>query len=137
MRKTRLAIICSLMLLAVLGAAGTVAVAAPGDRSAELRRAVTTEGIMQHERQFQRIAAANGNTRASGTEGYDDSARYVAQKLRAAGYKVRLQPFDFFLFGENTPSQMERLQPTPRLYVEGQDFATMSYSRSEERRVGK
>jgi hypothetical protein len=79
MRKTRLTMICSLMLLAALGAVGTVAVAAPGDRSAELRRAVTTEGILQHERQFQEIAAANGNTRASGTPGYDDSAQYVAQ----------------------------------------------------------
>ena len=84
MRKTRLAIICSLLLLAVLGAMGTVGVAAPGDGWAELRRKVTTDRIPQHERQFQRIAAASGNIRASGTEGYDDSAQYVAQKLRAA-----------------------------------------------------
>ena len=130
MRKTRLAIICSLMLLAALGAVGTVAVAAPGKGSAELRKAVTTERIMQHERQLQRIAAANGNNRASGTQGYNDSAQYVAQRLRAAGYKVNLQPFDFFLFEETAPPQMERLQPTLRLYVEGQDFATMSYSGS-------
>ena len=35
MGKTRLAIICSLMLLAVLSAVGTVVVAAPGKGSAE------------------------------------------------------------------------------------------------------
>lgn len=62
MRKTRLAIVSSMMLLAVLGAVGTVAAAAPGKGSTELRRAVTSEGIMQHEREFQRIAAANGNS---------------------------------------------------------------------------
>lgn len=130
MRKTRLAIICSLLLLAVLGAVATVAVAAPGDRSAKLRGAVTTEGILRHERQFQQIATANGNNQASGTEGYDDSAQYVAQKLRASGYKVNVQPFESFLFEETVPPEMERIQPTPRLYVEGQDFATMSYSGS-------
>jgi hypothetical protein len=41
-----------------------------------------------------------------------------------------VQPFDFFLFEETAPPQMERLLPTQRVYVEGQDFATMSYSGS-------
>jgi len=69
MRKSRLAIISSLVMLAVLGATATLALAATGNGSAELRREVTTDRILQHERQFQRIAAANGNTRASGPEG--------------------------------------------------------------------
>ena len=39
-----------------------------------LRNAVTVNGILAHERVFQRIANRNGGTRASGTPGYDESA---------------------------------------------------------------
>ena len=48
----------------------------------KLRTAVTVNGILQHERAFQRIANENGGTRASGTPGYDASAKYVADKLQ-------------------------------------------------------
>ena len=49
------------------------------------------EGAFRHLQAFQEIAAANGGTRASGTPGYDRSADYVAEKLRAAGYVVRFE----------------------------------------------
>jgi hypothetical protein len=39
-----------------------------------LRNAVTVNGVLGHERVFQRIANNNGGTRASGTPGYDASA---------------------------------------------------------------
>ena len=64
----------------------------------KLRSAVTVNGILQHERQFQSIANTNGGTRASGTPGYDASAQYVARMLRRAGYSVRLQEFTFPFF---------------------------------------
>ena len=37
---------------------------------------------------LQRIANQNDGTRASGTPGFDASAKYVVKKLRKAGYKV-------------------------------------------------
>ena len=45
-----------------------------------LRDAVTVNGILSHERVFQRIANHNDGTRASGTTGYDESAEYVARR---------------------------------------------------------
>jgi hypothetical protein len=36
-----------------------------------LRKAVTVNGILRHERAFQAIANANMGTRVSGTAGYD------------------------------------------------------------------
>ena len=53
----------------------------------KIRTAVTVNGILQHERAFQRIANDNGGTRASGTPGLRRLGDYVAQQLRQAGYK--------------------------------------------------
>jgi aminopeptidase S len=63
------------------------------DASAQLRQAVSLEGIMEHVRRFQEIANANGGTRYVGTPGYAASADYVANQLRAAGYNVTIQSF--------------------------------------------
>lgn len=63
------------------------------DASAQLRQAVSVEGIMAHVRSFQDIANANGGTRYVGTRGYAASADYVANQLRAAGYNVTVQSF--------------------------------------------
>ncbi len=61
---------------------------------------MTVNGILQHERAFQRIANDNGGTRASGTPGYDASADYVVDRLERAGYAVRRQTFTFPFFRE-------------------------------------
>jgi aminopeptidase S len=63
------------------------------DASAQLRQAVSVEGLMAHERRLQEIANANGGTRYVGTPGYAASADYVANQLRAAGYNVSIQSF--------------------------------------------
>src|SRR4028118_2201576 len=70
-----------------------VALSAEMDASAQLRQAVSVEGIMAHVRRFQDIANANGGTRFVGTPGYAASADYVANQLRAAGYDVTIQSF--------------------------------------------
>lgn len=89
-----------------------------------LRNAVTVNGILAHERAFQRIANNNGGTRASGTPGYDASATYVAGKLRAAGYKVTIQEFEFPFYEELAPAVLEQVSPTPTVYETG----TFEYS---------
>ena len=73
MRRIRYVILLTLMVIVALVAAGIASAAVPTD-SADLRDAVTVDGIMEHERAFQAIADANGDTRASGTPGYDASA---------------------------------------------------------------
>ena len=114
--------------LALLGAAPEALAQSPTD-SAELRRAVTVEGVLAHERELQRIAERNQGTRVAGTAGYDASARYVARRLRLAGYRVTAQPFDFPFFQEREPARLSQVSPTARDYGEA-DFLMMDYSGS-------
>jgi Zn-dependent M28 family amino/carboxypeptidase len=79
-----------------------------------LLECVTLDGVRAHQAVFQEIAEANDDpvypgTRAAGTEGYAESAEYVADKLREAGYTVTLDEFDFtFQF----PTILRQLTPT-------------------------
>jgi Zn-dependent M28 family amino/carboxypeptidase len=72
---------------------------------------VENEGAFRHLKALQEIAAANGGNRAAGTSGYDRSADYVAEKLRAAGYVVRLEEFEFPFFEERTPPILTTRKP--------------------------
>ena len=54
-------------------------------------------------RLFRRLQTRHGGNRAAGTPGYDRSAEYVANQLRNAGYKVRLEEFTFPFFDERSP----------------------------------
>src|SRR5918995_983667 len=98
--------------------------------SAALRDVVTVAAIRAHQQELQKIADANSGTRVSGHPGYEASVRYVAQKLRDAGYQVVVQTFQFPVFDERSPSEMARLSPGPRTYVHGIDFFTLRYSGS-------
>ena len=94
----------------------------------QLRKGVTVAGIMEHERAFSDIAAANDNTRAATTAGYDASVAYVKQRLEAAGYAVTLEPFEFADWTQNGPSTFERVSPDPRTFVEGTDYIVSQFS---------
>ncbi len=106
-------------LVTALGLAVGVGLLTPAPASAidsvnsgKLRGAVTVNGILQHERELQRIADRNEGTRASGTPGYDESVRYVIKRLRAAGYHTRRQAFPFDFYRELAPAQVSTLTPT-------------------------
>jgi len=60
----------------------------------------------RHVQALQDIATANGGNRAAGTAGYDRSVDYVAERLRTAGYAVRLEEFTFPFFEERTPPSL-------------------------------
>ncbi len=92
----------------------------------KLLECVTVEGVREHQAALQAIADANGGIRTSGTNGYDESAFYVADKLEAAGYDVTLQPFQFEAFIQLGPSTLEQLAPIPTPYVENTDYNLMS-----------
>jgi Zn-dependent M28 family amino/carboxypeptidase len=112
------------------------------DQSKKLRRAVTLDGILQHERKFQRIADAHQGNRAAGTIGYDASAEYVADVLDEAGYRVRMKPFDFPTWRENSTPVLEQTSPNMVSYVAGSnpadddnpevDFITFQFTSSGE-----
>ena len=84
------------------------------------------EAATAHLRALARIGVRNGQTRAAGTPGYDQSVAYVAKRLRAAGYRVRLQEVPF-------PSFRERSEP--RLEVGGRRIPVRSLSYSPPGRV--
>ncbi|QIN79003.1 M20/M25/M40 family metallo-hydrolase [Rubrobacter marinus] len=102
----------------------------PPDEAEALRSAVTADGILQHARRFEEVAAANGGNRAAGTPGYDASAGYVAEELRRAGYAVEVQPFEVPYYEELVPARLELVAPDERPYQEGEDFSTLQFSGS-------
>ena len=82
---------------------------------------VTLEGVREHQEAFQAIADANDDpfypgTRAAGTEGYDESAEYVAGLLEDAGYEVTLDPVEVTY---NFPAVLRQLTPVQATYETG------------------
>jgi Zn-dependent M28 family amino/carboxypeptidase len=134
----RIVVVLGLALLAAMLGVG-LASAAPGNTnptlsaSAELREAVEPAGILVHERRLQRIANNNNDTRASSTPGYDASADYVAGKLEAAGYDVKVQPFEFPYF-EVLSQSFSQTAPVQRTFepydssTNTGDYDVMPYS---------
>ncbi|MEV6868395.1 M28 family metallopeptidase [Streptosporangium subroseum] len=92
--------------------------------------AVDVAAIKRHLEQLQKIADANGGTRASGTPGHEASVTYVADALRSAGYQVTLQEFEFPFFRDITEPMLKRVSPEAKTYVRKVDFRTMTYSGS-------
>ncbi|WP_329105453.1 M28 family metallopeptidase [Micromonospora sp. NBC_01699] len=82
-------------------------------RSWQLRKAVTADGVLHHLRELQKIADRNAGNRASGSAGYNRSVDYAEKVFRKAGYRVTRQAFDFQTFLINSPSELERITPTP------------------------
>ena len=99
------------------------------------RQKVTIPNILVHERALQRFADANGGTRAAGTPGNTATTDYVLKTMKAAGWKTRLQPFDFPFFQQTAPAAFTQTAPTPATFVEdsadeGTGYAVMTYSGS-------
>lgn len=115
---------------ALVALTGTAVYAAVPTDTTELREAVTAGAIMDHLAELQEIADANGDTRASGTPGYDLSVDYIEELLVAAGYEVTRQDFLFNSFRELSTPEFERVSPDPEVYVAGEDFFTAEYSGS-------
>jgi len=114
-----------LLMLALPAAASSAASPACDNRTnntyAKLLDCVTLEGVRAHQAALQAIADANDDpfypgTRAAGTEGYRKSVEYVAGKLRAAGYTVTLDPFEFEF---DFPVVLEQVTPSPASYESG------------------
>lgn len=93
----------------------------------KLLECVTLEGVREHQAALQAIADANGNTRVSGSPGFDLSVEYAEQVFTDAGYNVTVQPFQFQTFVSLSPSILEQVAPAP-----GEPLANniMSYSGS-------
>ena len=118
MPTTRSTVLISGAVALMLLMPGTAASAAPNNNtSRKLLDAVSVEGVMRHERALQDIATANGDTRASGTPGYDASAQYVFDQLAAAGYAPAFQEFEFPFFRLLAPAVLQQVAPNAASYA--------------------
>ena len=133
--RTRIVSAGAAVAAAALVAAGLApqATAAPtGTNTSEIaltkgfRKAVTTAGINEHLKAFEAIAA--GGNRVSGTPKFDASVAYVKSKAEAAGLDVTVQPFEFPYNADVSPAVLQRIAPNPATFVDGVDFASMTYS---------
>jgi hypothetical protein len=87
--------------------------------------------VREHQQQFQNFADKSDGTREASTDGYKDSADYVAGLMEDAGYKVTLQPFEYNFFEELAPpTVVGTAQGFPFTYTDGEDISTMDYSGS-------
>jgi Zn-dependent M28 family amino/carboxypeptidase len=124
--------IAACALLAAAGLAPQATAAPAGNDTSEIavtkgfRKAVTTAGINEHLSALEAIAA--GGNRVSGTPKFDASVAYVKGKAEAAGYDVTVQAFDFPYNADVAPAVLSRISPNPATFVDGTDFASMTYS---------
>ncbi|MFC9335006.1 M20/M25/M40 family metallo-hydrolase [Arthrobacter sp. NPDC057009] len=65
-------------------------------KATQVHAAFAKRNLMKHLQALQKIADEAGGNRASGTRGYEASARYVEEQLRAAGYKPVRQVFTYW-----------------------------------------
>jgi aminopeptidase S len=99
-RRTRLWTIalCAALAGGVVSCSGDprppVVVEAPPDPTV-VREVVEPSGLTRHLEALQAAADANGGNRADATGGYEASAAYVEEQLRAAGYEPRRQEFSY------------------------------------------
>ncbi|WP_314502973.1 M28 family metallopeptidase [uncultured Microbacterium sp.] len=85
----------------------------------KLTDCVTAAGVQEHLAALQSIADANDGNRAANTDGYEASVDYVVDTLKAAGWNVTIDEFDYFV---REASELEQLTPTPALW--GSDAPT-------------
>jgi Zn-dependent M28 family amino/carboxypeptidase len=94
-------------------AAPKAAAADPTKLAERLVKAVRADNINRHLIALQRIADTNGGTRAASTSGHLASAQYIADRLTAAGYAVKIQEFDF-PFTQTLAQSASEVSPTAR-----------------------
>ncbi|MFD4243893.1 M28 family metallopeptidase [Streptomyces sp. NPDC058525] len=90
------ALVSPLLLAGPAGATSPQSDAARGDALArKLVKEATGKGAYNHLKVLQAIADYNDGTRVAGSKGHVQSAKYVEAVMKAAGYKVTKNEFDF------------------------------------------
>ncbi|WP_326588731.1 M28 family metallopeptidase [Streptomyces sp. NBC_01294] len=90
------ALVSPLLLAGPAGATSPQSDAARGDALArKLVKDATGKGAFTHLKVLQSIADYNNGNRAAGSKGHVQSAKYIEAVMKAAGYKVTKNEFDF------------------------------------------
>jgi Zn-dependent M28 family amino/carboxypeptidase len=125
--RTRLLSATTMAAVLAATAVGSPALAADLSESQGYRKAITVPNMTRHLQAFASHAAGQGN-RVGGSPAYEASASYVAAQLGQAGYAVTNHTFEFVFNADATPPVLTRIAPNPATYVDGVDFASMTYS---------
>jgi Peptidase family M28/PA domain len=118
------------------GAAGASREAPPSPRAAARPTGdgrveaaeIRAPGLREHLVALQGIADANDGDRAAGTPGDDATVEYIAETVREAGWRVRLDPVTFPYFDERSPPRL--VTGSGEALEADDDFRTLSYSGS-------
>ena len=119
MRRTHLAA-CAAVFAALVAAPSAIA-KPPDVDSTALERAVTVEGILEHQKALQGIADLNGGNRYTRNAGYTASAAYVKATLEKAGYSARYEMFNMPIWEELAPPVLQQTAPGSKTYIPGSD----------------
>ncbi|MFB4297309.1 M28 family peptidase [Actinomadura sp. NTSP31] len=126
MRKLFTGAAVALSAAAVPGAQAAAVSGAPA--GPDLAALVTLKDVQRHLNAFQEIADYNGGNRAVGGQGFKVSVRYVAGRLKQAGFTPKVQRFTFPYWRERSAPALARTAPTQASYKVGTDFVTFAYS---------
>jgi len=96
--------------------------------SENLESSMTLEPLIIHLSNLQDIAARNSGNREAGTSGYEASAAYIENTLKDKGFIVSRQPVSFRYYRETEEPEFQLISPESKLYAQGTDFLTMTYS---------
>ena len=109
---------CAAVLVALVACASTAAAA--DVNSAKLRKSVKAQNVFEHQASLETIANANGNTRDTRTQGFEDSVDYVLGKLESYGYDPEVVQFNMPEWVENATPDFIRTDVDPdKSYVAG------------------
>jgi hypothetical protein len=121
--------------LLVIVVAVVAVLAAGGDEASGPRAGRDGDTVGAHLRALQRAADENGGTRAAGTPGDRATGEYLAEQLKAAGYRVSTDSFQVPLYRELTPPKVvvggRELEPIRTL-----QFSPSGSATGRVRRVG-
>ncbi|WP_393916346.1 M20/M25/M40 family metallo-hydrolase [Halostreptopolyspora alba] len=114
----------------VVVATGLATAPAPANAHEALPDLVTTDNILGHLENLQKISERNGGNRADGTPGHDASTDYVIDQLETAGYEPEKRTYEFDHWEEHSTPEFARTAPEQRDFVPHEDFRTMTHSGS-------
>ena len=96
-----------------------------GDDSDDIRDLYKQDKVMAQGR-----ALVGFGPRVAGGSVEKAAANYIAAQMKSYGLDVQIQEFGILYFEELSSPVLAQVSPNPTTYVEGTDFATMSYSGS-------
>ncbi len=101
--------------------------------ASDLVGCITQDALWVHMTSFQQIADANPGSdghpsRNSGEPGYLASVNYAANLLRAAGYRVTIQQYNYAYSGYASVPLLSQISPTETNFAYGPDFNITSNS---------